>query len=77
MSGNDSDLLDIIVVIAEPYGDRLAEVSAGLQAAGMRIDNVLDAIGMIAGAVTRDREAALKNVPGVQLVERSKPYGVE
>ena len=59
----------IIVTVAgevEPVTERL-------RAAGMTVERVLGAVGIITGSVDAERRVALAAVPGVVAVERDRP----
>ena len=71
-----SEQFDIVVIVEQHYSNRLDEVATGLRQAGMRIDSILSAVGMICGAVAGDKQQSLNDVPGAKDVERSDPFGV-
>lgn len=59
----------IIVTVsgeAEPVAERL-------RAAGMTVERVLGAVGVITGSVDSERRASLAAVPGVVAVELDRP----
>jgi hypothetical protein len=49
--------------------DRLDEVVAGLRAAGLQVERVLEPVGVVTGSVDPGRRTALAAVPGVAAVE--------
>ncbi|GAA4426051.1 hypothetical protein ACFQV2_16015 [Actinokineospora soli] len=59
----------VLVVLADSGMARLPEVVAGLEAAGMEIDEVLDSVGVITGAVPAAAVTALTAVDGVEGIE--------
>ncbi|GGS55871.1 MULTISPECIES: ketohydroxyglutarate aldolase [Actinokineospora] len=59
----------VLVVLADSGLARLPEVVAGLEAAGLRVDEVLDSVGVISGAVAVDAVSALAEVDGVEAIE--------
>ncbi|SFQ56155.1 hypothetical protein SAMN05421810_109223 [Amycolatopsis arida] len=62
---------DVIVSVAD---SQLPEVVARLRAAGMTIDDVLDALGVVTGSVDEAGVAALQRVSGVLDVEIARGY---
>lgn len=68
--------VDVVVTVDDGHVDRLADVVARLQAAGMDVRDTLDAIGAVTGTVDESRLAALGDVDGVEHVERSRQYRV-
>jgi hypothetical protein len=66
----------VVVSVADDRLDELAEVVAELRRAGLRVDEVLDTVGMVTGTVDEDAVSALGSVPGVIEVERQRAYQV-
>lgn len=64
----------VLVVLADSGLARLPEVVAGLEAAGMLVDEVLDSIGVITGSVARTAVSALSEVDGVEGIEPVATY---
>ena len=64
----------VLVVLADSGLARLPEVVAGLEAAGMRVDEVLDSVGVITGSVPRVAVSALAEVDGVEGIEPVTSY---
>lgn len=64
----------VLVVLADSGLARLPEVVAGLEAAGMLVDEVLDSIGVITGSVARTAVSALTEVDGVEGIEPVAAY---
>jgi hypothetical protein len=58
----------IVTVSGEPE-----PVAAQLRAAGMTVERVLGAVGVITGSVDSERRASLAAVPGVVAVELDRP----
>jgi hypothetical protein len=58
---------EITITLAD--GADAAAVAERLRAAGVRVDQVLEAIGVITGTVAADRRQALAQAPGVRSVE--------
>jgi hypothetical protein len=59
----------VIVTVAGEAG----AVADGLRAAGMTVERVLGAIGVVTGSVDSERREALAAVPGVGAVELDRP----
>ncbi|HET9142844.1 hypothetical protein [Actinophytocola sp.] len=70
MHRTDGQPVGIVVSVADDHLDGIDEVVAGLRAAGMRVDGVLDTVGMVTGSAAPDSLDALQSVPGVADVER-------
>lgn len=51
----------------------VARTAASLKAQGMKVDSVLEAIGVISGEVALEKLPALERMPGVT-VEREQTY---
>lgn len=62
----------VIVSVADDRLGALADVVAALRRAGLRVDEVLEPLGMVTGTVAADGMAALGAVPGVAEVERQR-----
>ncbi len=60
---------DVVITVRDEHLTTLAQVADGLRAAGMRVDQVLGAAGVITGSVPPDRRAGVRRVPGVAAVE--------
>jgi hypothetical protein len=60
------------VLVDDAHRDRLPEIAARLKAAGMRVEQQMDQIGILAGTLREDADLnALSTVEGVIAVERS------
>ena len=66
----------VSVVVEDGHLDRIEEVAAALSAGGMRVEQVLDGIGVITGAVPHDRRDGLAGVPGVATVTEEQAYRI-
>jgi hypothetical protein len=62
----------VTVLVADDHLDRMAEVVAGLRAAGLHVTAVHDALGTVAGEGEAADLAALRRVAGVAAVERDR-----
>lgn len=68
--------VSVVVSVADERLDELANVVAELRRAGLRVDEVLDAVGMVTGTIDEDAIRTLDSVPGVVEVERQRAYQV-
>ncbi|BCJ75045.1 hypothetical protein CS0771_45890 [Catellatospora sp. IY07-71] len=59
----------ITVSVNDDHVTQIDDLAERLRTAGMRVDQVLSAAGMITGAVDQDRRASIAMVPGVAAVE--------
>jgi hypothetical protein len=65
----------VVISIADDSLDRLPAVVADLAAAGLVVDDVLEALGMVTGSVAPASFRALSAVAGVAEVERQRMVG--
>lgn len=56
------------VSIDEAHLHAIASVADALQERGMRVEQVLDGLGIIIGSVADERRGLLEQVPGVDVV---------
>jgi hypothetical protein len=66
----------VVISIADDSLDRLPAVVADLATAGLVVDDVLEALGMVTGSVAPSSFRALSAVAGVAEVERQRVVGV-
>ena len=64
----------VVISVADDRVDDLREVVDALRAAGLRVHEVLDSVGVVTGTVDGAALGALSTVPGVIDVERSRLY---
>ncbi|GAA2572845.1 ketohydroxyglutarate aldolase [Pseudonocardia hydrocarbonoxydans] len=65
----------VTVSVDDAYVDRIDEVAQRCRAAGMDVQYVLAAVGMITGSVdTGELRTALGSVPGVAAVEQQHTF---
>ncbi|XVV05890.1 hypothetical protein ACQPW3_11045 [Actinosynnema sp. CA-248983] len=67
-----------MVPVAVTVADGIAPstVVPALERAGMAVDRVLDAVGVVTGTVPAEGVFALREVPGVVHVERQRQVGL-
>jgi hypothetical protein len=61
--------VSVVVSVDDDHLDDIDKVVIDLRRAGLRVDDVLEAVGMVTGTVTGSAVAALESVPGVAEVE--------
>lgn len=61
--------VNVVVSVADDHLDELSTVVTALRGAGLHVDDVLDAVGMVTGTVAGASVEALESVPGVAEVE--------
>jgi len=66
----------ITVTVADAHLASIDDVAVRLREAGMEVETVLAAIGIITGSVADDRLAALEAVPGVAAVEEQTDFQI-
>ncbi|MDQ4105125.1 MAG: ketohydroxyglutarate aldolase [Actinomycetota bacterium] len=66
----------ITVTVGDDHVGDIAGVAEQLQAAGMNVDQVLDAVGIITGSVPSERRDALERLPGVAAVEGEHSFQI-
>ena len=66
-------MIESVIVTVSGEAEGVAEQ---LRAAGMTVEQVLGAVGIITGSVDSERRAALAAVPGVVAVELDRPVGL-
>lgn len=74
MPDQDDDALSqaVQVLVDDAHRDRLSEVAAQLTAAGMRVEQQMEEIGILTGTLSGDADhTALNTVEGVIAVESS------
>lgn len=66
----------VVISVADDQVDDMSSVVEALRHAGLRVDEVLDSVGVVTGTVDRDVLGSLSTVPGVVEVERSHVFEV-
>jgi hypothetical protein len=59
----------VVVSVDDDHLDDIEKVVAQLRRAGLHVDNVLDAVGVVTGTVPGSSVETLESVPGVAEVE--------
>lgn len=59
----------VTVTVADSHAGDVDEVAARLRGAGMRVTQVLAALGIVTGSIDASRQAAIAALPGVAAVE--------
>ncbi len=71
---SETSLVAVVVGLTDGHRERMAEVVAALESAGLTVQRRLATLGQITGYVSRDRLADLESVTGVAYVEPSGDY---
>jgi len=66
---SDEQVQRIIVTVDDQNISVIQSVVAALESAGMKVEQVLPAIGIVTGEVSQSKLEGLKSVPGVASVE--------
>lgn len=64
--------VEIIVKIDDAATDKMSEIATECQAAGMKIEQQMSAVGMISGSIEPANVSKLEQIKGVSYVEESK-----
>lgn len=64
----------VLVLLADSGLARLPEVVAGLEAAGLLVEEVLDAVGVITGTIEHGAISALLAIDGVDGIEPATTF---
>ena len=65
---------DVTVTVADDHVARTGAVADRLRAAGMTVDQVLVAVGIITGSVPAARRPEIEALPGVAAVEEETTF---
>jgi hypothetical protein len=63
---------DVIVTVADSHLAAVGELAGLLREAGMEIDTLLPAIGIVTGSIDADKLADIAALPGVAAVEERR-----
>jgi hypothetical protein len=61
--------VSVVVSVDDDHLDDIGKVVTDLRHAGLQVDDVLDAVGMVTGTVAGSAVEALESVPGVAEIE--------
>ena len=64
----------VTVTVADDHLGETDAIAEQLRAAGMVVEQVLDAVGMITGSVPAERRPSVEAVPGVAAVEEETNF---
>lgn len=73
-SSPDSRGGKVTVTVADDHVAQTGAVAEQLRAAGMNVEQVLDAVGMITGRVPAEQRATIRALPGVAAVEEETTF---
>lgn len=68
--------VSLSVAVDDNYMNRMSEVVQKLEAAGMKVEQVMETLGIITGSCDSQKVEALSGVEGVTHVERSRSYQI-
>ena len=66
----------VIVSVADDHLDSFAEVVRRIKKAGLKVEQQLEAVGIVSGTIDSTKLAALDKVKGVAAVERSREFQI-
>ena len=64
----------VVISVADDQVDDMTSVVEALRHAGLRVDEVLESVGVVTGTVDGDVLGSLSAVPGVAEVEQSREF---
>lgn len=64
----------VTVAIADTHLDHVLDVAQSLRAAGLKVDQIMDAIGVITGSCESGQVSDLSKVAGVARVEKAQEF---
>ena len=64
----------LLVSVKDEHLDRILEVAQSLESAGMKIEQVMDKLGVITGSCESEKVEDLYQVEGASNVEREREY---
>ncbi|MBF2065957.1 MAG: ketohydroxyglutarate aldolase [Calothrix sp. C42_A2020_038] len=65
--------VNLSILVDEQHKDKILEVVEALQAYGMKVESIMEQIGVITGSIDSDIKA-LSNITGVAAVEVAQQY---
>ena len=68
--------VNLSVAVDDDYMNRMSEVVQKLEAAGMKVEQVMETLGIITGSCDSEKVEALSQIEGVTHVERSRSYQI-
>ncbi len=64
----------LVVTVDDEHSDRVSEVADRLRAAGMIVENLMEALGTITGSIEPDKVELISRVEGVSNVETAQDF---
>lgn len=64
--------VEIIVKIEDEAADKMSEIAAECQTAGMSVEQQMSVVGMITGNIEQTNISKIEQIKGVSYVEESK-----
>ncbi|MBD2020765.1 ketohydroxyglutarate aldolase [Leptolyngbya sp. FACHB-36] len=69
--------VNLTVSVADSHLDRILDVAEGLRAAGLQVQQIMDAIGVIIGTCEAEQVGALSQVAGVAHIEKAQGFQLQ
>jgi hypothetical protein len=69
--------VNVSVLVKDEYRERILEVVAALQAEGMKVEQLMEQIGIITGSIDSTKLAGIERIEGVSAVELAQRYQLE
>ena len=67
-------MTQVSITVDDAHLDAMGQVADALRARGLRVDRVLDELGIITGSVPQGQHDALRAVDGVASVEQEQRF---
>ncbi|MFB2978397.1 hypothetical protein [Microseira sp. BLCC-F43] len=69
--------VNLSVLVKDEYRERILEVVTALQADGMKVEQLMEQIGVIAGSIDSTKLPGIERIEGVSAVELAQGYQLE
>lgn len=69
--------VNVSVLLKDDYRERILEVVAALEADGMKVEQLMEQIGVITGSIDSTKLAEIEGIEGVAAVELAQRYQLE
>ena len=66
--------VNLLITVDEKHSNRMSEVAERLQAAGMSVESLLEALGTITGSIEAEKVALVSRLEGVAHVETARTF---
>lgn len=68
--------VEVIVKLNDADIPKMSEIAGECQAAGMKVEQQMNAVGMISGSIEQAKISRIERIKGVSYVEESKPFNI-